>query len=230
MKISFLNKILATDNIFIDTTYFLIRFFLGPIVRLIWVKKITGFKNIPKEGPVIVAFNHQSYFDFICFIAVSPRNIHYLSAEKFFDNALWRFALSVTGQIPVYRKSKDKRVLHRMVYDHLDQNKMIGIFPEGTRAPDSSIMLRAYPGVAMYAIKKRVPIVPVGITGAFEVLSRHENFPKLKKIVTINIGNPVYFKEYHSVKLNRRAHGILADKIMIEISKLSGKIYPFHNA
>lgn len=218
------------QSYFVDVTYFLIRSFLGPIVRFIWVKKVMGIKNIPKSGPVILAFNHQSYFDFICFIAVSPRNIHYLSAEKFLDNVIWRFALSITGQIPVFRKSKDKRVLHEMVYDHLDRGKMIGIFPEGTRAPDPAVMLRAYPGVARYAIKKRVPIIPVGIIGTFNVLSRHEDFPKFKKIVKIKIGDPIYFKEYHFVKLNRRAYGILADKIMMEIVKLSGKIYPLKNA
>lgn len=218
------------DGIFIDWIYFLIRLFFGPIVRLIWVKKVVGLENIPWKGPVIVAFNHQSYFDFICFIAVAPRNIHYLSAEKFFKNPAWKFLLSITGQIPVIRKSRDKRELHDVVYHHLSHGKMIGIFPEGTRADDNSTMLRAYPGVARYAINKKVPIVPVGIKGAFEVLSRHENFPKFKKIVEINIGKPIYFTEYHTVKLNRRSFSVLADKVMLEISKLSGKIYPHRNA
>ncbi|HBH71291.1 MAG: 1-acyl-sn-glycerol-3-phosphate acyltransferase [Parcubacteria group bacterium GW2011_GWC1_42_11] len=217
------------QSYFVDIVYFLIRFFVGPFVRLIWVKKVTGVRNIPLKGPVIVAFNHQSYFDFICFIAVSPRNIHYLSAEKFFKNPLWSFLLKITGQIPVIRKSRDKRELHDVVYQHLSQGKMIGIFPEGTRAHDNTTMLRAYPGVARYAIKKKVPIIPVGIIGAFEILSRHENFPKFKKIIDIKIGKPIYFSEYHFIKLNKRAFGILADRVMREIADLSGKIYPYHN-
>lgn len=218
------------QEFFVDVTYFLIRFFVGPFVRMIWVKKVIGIENIPRKGPVIVAFNHQSYFDFICFIAVSPRNIHYLSAEKFLNNPIWSFLLKITGQIPVFRKSRDKRELHDVVYDHLSRRKMIGIFPEGTRAPDNSTMLRAYPGVARYAIKKKAPIIPVGITGTFEVLPRHKNFPKFKKGVIFNIGKPIYFTEYHTAKLNRRAYGILADKVMFEISRLSGKIYPHHHA
>lgn len=218
------------QGILIDVVYFLIRFFGGPVVRLIWVKEVAGLENIPMKGPVIVAFNHQSYFDFICFIAVSPRNIHYLAAEKFLYNPIWKFFLKITGQIPVVRKSRDKRELHDVVYHHLDRGKMIGIFPEGTRAADSTTMLRAYPGVARYAIKKKVPIIPVGIKGAFEVLSRHENFPKFKKLVTINIGKPIYFTEYHTVKLNRRAFVVLADKVMRAISDLSGKTYPYRNA
>lgn len=217
------------QSYFVDIVYFLIRFFVGPIIRLIWVKKVTGLRNIPLKGPVIVAFNHQSYFDFICFIAVSPRNIHYLSAEKFFKNPLWSFLLRITGQIPVIRKSRDKRELHDVVYQHLSQGKMIGIFPEGTRADDNTTMLRAYPGVARYAIKKKVPIIPVGIIGAFEVLSRHENFPKFKKIIEIKTGKPIYFSEYHFVKLNKRAFGVLANRVMRDIAGLSGKIYPHNN-
>jgi len=66
--------------------------------------------------------------------------------------------------------------------------------------------------------------------GAFEVLSRHENFPKFKKIVEIKIGIPIYFYEYHTVKLNKRAFSVLANKVMTEIASLSGKIYPHYNA
>lgn len=218
------------QSFFVDVTYFLIRFFVGPFVRMIWVKKVVGIENIPKKGPVIVAFNHQSYFDFICFIAVSPRNIHYLSAEKFFNNPFWKFLLRITGQIPVVRTSDDKQELHNVVHQYLDQGGMIGIFPEGTRAGDNTTMLRAYSGVARYAIEKKVPVIPVGIIGTFEILSRFDNFPKFKKIVSMNVGNPIYFTEYYSAKLDKTELITLADKVMVEIAKLSGKIYPYHNA
>ena len=52
-------------------SYFILRRILSPIIKFIWVKDIKGLENIPKKGPVILAFNHQSYFDFISFIAVS---------------------------------------------------------------------------------------------------------------------------------------------------------------
>lgn len=223
-------EIIMRQSFFVDVAYWLIRFFVGPIVRLIWVKKVTGLENIPTKDPVIVAFNHQSYFDFICFIAVSPRNIYYLSAEKFFDKPLWNFLLRVTGQIPVVRKSNDKRETHDIVHLYLDEGKMIGIFPEGTRANDNITMLRAYPGVVRYAIEKKIPVVPVGIIGTFEILPRTKDFPKFKKIVKINVGKPIYFSEYYSAKLDKNELGVLVDKVMLEIAKLSGKIYPYHNA
>lgn len=63
-----------SDTVPIKLTYFLIRKIFGPIVRLIWVKKVVGLENIPKKGPVLVAFNHQSYFDFIFIIKRFLRN------------------------------------------------------------------------------------------------------------------------------------------------------------
>lgn len=212
-------------DILIDIIYSIIRFVGGPIVKLIWVKEVSGLKNIPKKGAVIVAFNHQSYFDFICFIAVSPRNIHYLSAEKFFAHPIWKIIMKIMGQIPVDRKSRDKRNMHNVVYEHLDKGKMIGIFPEGTRSPDRENMLKAFSGVARFSYKKHIPVIPVGIQGAYEVMSRHDKFPRLKKNIKIIVGRPIYFEEYRNFKLNRRAFTVLTNTIMAEISKLSGKSY-----
>jgi 1-acyl-sn-glycerol-3-phosphate acyltransferase len=213
------------DSVFLWLSYFFVKLTLGTLVRLIWVKKVEGIKNIPKKGPVIVAFNHQSFFDFLCFISVSPRHIHYLSAEKFFTNKFWIPLMKATGQIKVDRTVHDKRILHATVHSHLEHGKMIGIFPEGTRSPHENDMLYAFTGVAKYAIKGKVPVVPVGIKGTYHVMAKHDKKPKFKKIVTIHIGEPIHFHEYHDFKMNQKAYRILTDKIIREISKLCGRNY-----
>lgn len=45
--VKLMEEIIMHQSYFVDIVYFLIRFFVGPIVRLIWVKKVTGFRNIP---------------------------------------------------------------------------------------------------------------------------------------------------------------------------------------
>lgn len=217
----------SRDSFFLEFLYHLIRLILGPIVRAIWIKSITGLQNIPQNGPVIIAFNHQSYFDFICFIAVCPRHIHYLSAEKFFTNPLWYPVMRVMGQIRVERTSRDKRVLHSMIEFHLGQGKAVGIFPEGTRSPHQDKMLEAFSGVAKYAFHGNVPVVPVGIKGAYEIMSRFDKNPKFKKTMEINIGEPIDLSPYHRAKMNRKAFKVLTNKIMLKIAELSGKLYPY---
>lgn len=218
---------MKTDNRFVQISYYILRKIVSPIVRLIWIKKVNGLENIPKKGPVILAFNHQSYFDFISFIAVSTRNIHYLSAEKFFSTKLWMPLMHLTGQIKVDRKCRDKRTVHNTVFEHLNSGKMIGIFPEGTRSHLEDEMLYAFTGVAKYAIRGNVPVVPVGIQGAYEIMSRFDKWPKFKKIISINIGQPIYFEKYRNTKMNKKGYRILTDKIMMKIVELSNRQY-FH--
>lgn len=213
------------DSLLLNISYFCIHKVLGTLIRIVWVKKVEGIINIPKVGGAIVAFNHQSYFDFLCFVAICPRQIHFLAAEKFFDHPLWKPLMTLTKQIRVDRTIHDKRLLHDLVHSHLNEGKLIGIFPEGTRSPDPVLMLSAFTGVAKYAIRGSVPVVPVGIRGTYEVMAKHDKRPKLSKRVEIIVGLPISLSEYHHSKLNKKAFRVITDKIMLNIADLSGKKY-----
>lgn len=213
------------DRPLLRISYFMVKNTLGNLIRAIWVKKVEGLHNIPADGPVIFAFNHQSYFDFLCFIAVCPRPVHYLAAEKFFSHFFWAPLMRATGQIRVNRTVRDKRELHNFIFNHLNGGKAVGIFPEGTRSPHRHEMLYAFTGVAKYATKARVPVVPVGIMGTYDVMAKHHKKPAFKKLVTIKIGRPIEFSRYHGIKLNRKAYRVLTDIVMRHISTLSEKKY-----
>lgn len=214
------------ETIGIKFWYTLFRFFLSPIVRFIWIRKIEGVKNIPKSGPCIIAANHSSFFDFICFIAVSPRKIYYLAAEKFFKWKIWRFLVKATGQIKVERESKDKNEIYGIILSLLKQGKMFGIFPEGTRSPDGEIH-KAFTGAAKFSLMARVPVIPVGIKNTFEILPRQKRFPKFRKIVEVKIGEPMFFSEYYGGEKDEKALREITNKIMIKIAELSDKKYGY---
>lgn len=203
--------------------YSLIKKLFGPLVRQLWIEEIEGIENIPADGPVIIASNHESYFDFICFTAASPRKIHYLAAEKFFDKAVWKQLMRLTGQIKVDRKHPDKVRVFQQVFSALKQNRMIGIFPEGTRSPDGKL-LKAFTGVAKIALPAKVPVIPIGMIGTYEIMSRHDKRPKLKK-AKIKIGKPLHFHEYHDIEHQEHHFREATDKIMLEIAKLAGEEY-----
>ncbi|MHB8660572.1 MAG: lysophospholipid acyltransferase family protein [Minisyncoccota bacterium] len=210
---------------YVRYTYATLKNIFGPFVRLIWIKKVSGIEHLPRTGPAIIAFNHQSYFDFLCFTAICPRPVHFLSAEKFFSHVIWKHFMNLTGQIKVHRKEHDKHILHATVHDHLKNGKIIGIFPEGTRAPDPIEMLHAFTGIARYAIDGQVPVIPVGIKGAHEVMSRYDKFPKFRKTILFHIGVPIHFTEHYGKILTEKDYRDATDKIMLEVSKLSGKRY-----
>lgn len=221
---------ISSDHPFISCCYWFLRKVFGFFIKIILIKKVHGIENIPLKGSAIVVFNHQSFFDFICFASITPRNIHYLSAEKFFEHWLWKYLMIFTGQIKVNRKEHDKSELYNMVKKHINKGKIIGIFPEGTRSPYKYEMLKMYNGAAHFALKHHVPIIPVGIIGTYEVMNKTQSRPILKKIVEINIGNSMSFIEHHDHHDNKQICTSVMERVINKIEILSGKKYKHYES
>ncbi|GEM_PF-291780 len=212
----------------VRVAYALVRSIFGPCVRGIWVRRVVGRENLPRTGPLLIAANHQSYFDFITTIAIAPRNIYYLAAEKFFRKRLWRFFMKITGQIQVDREHKENRKnLDRTVYDLLQAGHAIGIFPEGTRAPSREKMLEGYPGIIRYAFATGTPIVPIGIRGAYDVMSRFDRRPRFKKSIELHIGEPITFPDALTSEPSPEHIRAELKKLMRKIAALADKDYPY---
>ncbi|HNV97273.1 MAG TPA: lysophospholipid acyltransferase family protein [bacterium] len=169
--------------------YWILKYTIGTLIRLIWVRKVTGIENIPKKGSFIICANHSSYFDFFTLIAVCPRRIYFLAGEVFFKKWQWSWLVKSTKQIRVDRDSKDKSESINKAIEYLKEDRLIGIFPEGTRSHDGTLQ-KFYNGAARIAIQTKAPIIPVGISGAFEIMSRFDKYPKLKKC-NIKIGENI---------------------------------------
>jgi 1-acyl-sn-glycerol-3-phosphate acyltransferase len=86
--------------------------------------------------------------------------------------------------------------------------------------------LKGFTGVAKIALKSRSPVIPVGMVGTYEIMSRHDKRPKLKK-AKIVIGEPLYFTEYHNIEQKDHHFREITDKIMLKIAELTGEEY-FH--
>lgn len=134
--------------------------------------------------------------------------------------------MRVTRQIKVNRTAHDKQEMHKLVHSHIDSGRIIGIFPEGTRSPHESDMLRAFSGVAKYALAKKVPVIPIGIGGTYHVMSRHATKIRFKKMVSINVGKPVHcYQDLDDLCATEFDYRKITHLIMKEISLLSGKTY-----
>ena len=100
----------------------------------------------------------------------------------------------------------------------------MGIFPEGKRSLDGKIQ-KGKTGVVRIALGGRVPIIPMGITGAFEIMPIGKGIPKLKKSVKLKIGKPIYLDKYYKRKITKKLLRNITDEVMKEIAKLSGQRY-----
>ena len=206
-------------------THYILKNIVKPFFKFFWIKKISGLENIPKKGTYIFALNHQSFFDFLLFTAISPRNVHFLAAEKFYKHKLWKPLMILTGQIKVDREVKDKSEVHEHVKIHLERGRLLGIFPEGTRSPYEDEMLPAFSGVARYALKHKVHVIPVGLRGMHNILPKSGGKVSFKKCAEIHIGEPLDFSGHWECHEDANICEFVTEKVIKKIEFLSGKKY-----
>ncbi|MBC7766899.1 1-acyl-sn-glycerol-3-phosphate acyltransferase [Arenimonas sp.] len=206
-------------------SHYILKNIARPFIKTLWVKKVTGIENIPKKGAFIIAMNHQSFFDFLIFSAIAPRNVHFLAAEKFYKNRSWKALMVLTGQIKVERETKDKTELHNHVKTHLGKGLLLGIFPEGTRSPHKDEMLKAFNGISKYAINHKVNIIPVGLKGMYDILPKNSRKISFKKTAEVHIGKPIDVSEHWEGESDDEKYTYITEKVMKKIELLSGKKY-----
>lgn len=199
--------------------YWVLKILFGPLFRVVWIKKVEGLENIPEKGNYIIAANHSSYFDFFSLVSIWPKRVYFLAGEVFFKKWWWYPLVKLTGQIRVDRDITDKTESKEKVLFFLKQGRVMGIFPEGTRSSDGNIG-KTFTGVAGFALNGKVSVIPVGIKGTYRVMSRHDRFPKFKKVIEIKIGKPMYFEKDYNNKDDKTVLREVTDKIINEIAFL----------
>jgi|SRR3989338_937136 len=199
-----------------------------PLIKL-WIRKVTGLENLPKEGAAILAANHSSYADHLiigAYVATKVnRRFHFLAKREHFQGLqkLWHIYV---GAVPLDRKRGGKQAL-KIALNLLNKGKLVIIYPEGTRTFTGKLQ-KAYTGVARLALRSGVPVVPIGLAGTFEIMPKGKYLPKFKR-ATMNIGKPMYFNEFCNKKINKRMLREVTNKIMREIAMLSGQKYNFRH-
>jgi len=157
------------------------------IARTFMRLRTWGLENVPAEGGVILASNHQSYLDPMLVGCILKRQSRFLARSSLFGGPLG-WLIGSTGAMPVERGEADHGALRRTV-GLLEAGWLFTFFPEGTRTPDGGIK-EAQPGVGFLAVRAGVPIVPVYIHGAFEMWPRSRKLPRPAP-VGILYGEPI---------------------------------------
>ncbi len=148
----------------IDRLYDAAKISLSVIFR-VWRMRVFGAKNVPLDGPVIVACNHISYFDPPLLGTACPRRIRYMAKTELFRIPILGPLIRGFGAYPVDRSVAPMTAVRRSV-EVLRRGEVIGIFPEGTRNPDGTVQARE--GVALLASLGKAPVVPASVLGTRE--------------------------------------------------------------
>ena len=206
------------------------KIFLKPIVDRLLIKEVKGLENLPKTNFILVS-NHQSYLDIIIdsYLCV-PRRFHFIGQIEGFKIPLkWLIAALyfLSGVIPLNRKGEESRAgVVKSAIEVLKRGDILIIYPEGARSRNGQIQ-EGKTGAARIFLKTGVPILPAAIKGTFELLPPKGKL-KIKRIVKINIGKPLYFKEEFGKAKNLDCNSEefknfcqkITDKIMEDVNKL----------
>lgn len=153
------------------------------IFRTVFRLQVIGKENVPEGVPVVLCANHTSNFDPP--LLGSPlvgRRVHYMAKAELFDVPVLGWVLPRICAFPVKRGGVSKESI-RLSLQLLKENKMIGIFPEGTRNNAEGMGKK---GAAMLALKSGATVVPAAIVG------NYKPFRQMKLVY----GKPVDISEF----------------------------------
>ncbi len=152
---------------------------------------VGGRENIP-DSPCIFAPDHQSILDaFYLISAISRKRFHdtyFYAISKFVESGLAGF-LARGHNVIAMEINGDLRQSLGLLGKALSQGKSVVIFPEGTRSMDGSLA-DFKSSFVLLAKENNVPIVPVAITGSFQVLPRQQRWPHFGRPVFVDFLPP----------------------------------------
>jgi len=157
--------------------------------------KVRGFERIAPGRPYIFMANHLSAYDIFVLLSELPVQFRWLAKAELFRIPVLGWAMGTAGYISLDR-SEPKKAYRSMeeAARRIREGTSVVIFPEGTRSKDGRLQPFLKGGFTL-AVKSQVPIVPISISGTWEIMP-----PQSRKVrkgdVEVVVGEPIETKGY----------------------------------
>ena len=179
--------------------------------------KIYGRKNIPQNGPYIVAINHFHIFDPALVAYAIRKPISFLAASD--QDIDWQVLIAgkLYGFIPTNRQKLAPSTIKKAI-QALQKGDILGIFPEATTGP---VLRRPKKGVTYLSLKSGCKILPMGIVGLEEDIWS-QWFKGVRPQVAVKIGKPFSISSSLPKDRSERQNKLsdIGDDIMHKIATL----------
>jgi 1-acyl-sn-glycerol-3-phosphate acyltransferase len=162
--------------------YRIARFILRVLFRILFRVHVIGRENVPETGSVMLCANHTSNLDPVTVGIPLERKVHYMAKAELFRVPVLGWLITQFGAFPVKRGGISKESI-RNALKILNEGKVMGIFPEGSRHNQGGA---AKKGAASMAMKAGAAIVPVAIAGNYKLFGE----------ITVIYGNPLDLSEF----------------------------------
>ena len=148
----------------VDAVWAVGRVTIQPLVHLFVPLRVYGKERVPRDGGVVLAFNHFGWIDPPAFGAACPRTIHYMAKVEAHRVPGLGHLIRSFGAFSVRRGESDREAV-RYMRQVVRDGHALGLFAEGTRQR-AGVPGEVQPGAAMAAIQEGVPVVPAAIHGS----------------------------------------------------------------
>ena len=151
--------------------------------------RIRGRERLPARGGYVLAPSHRSMMDIPFAAWLSKRPLRYMGKASLFRLPVAGSFFRSLGGFAVARDGTDRKALRDSIA-MLQAGDVLLVYPEGTRQHGPKIQ-PLQPGAAYVALRAGVPIVPVGIAGAEEILRGHDGkVPRFGRAAMV-VGEPI---------------------------------------
>jgi 1-acyl-sn-glycerol-3-phosphate acyltransferase len=192
---------------------------IGGFVRAFAPLRVYGADRVPRDGGLVMAFNHFSWIDPPAFGDASPRVVYFMAKIEAHRVPGLGQLIRAFGTISVRRGESDREAV-RLMREVVRAGNALGLFVEGTRQR-AGVPGKVQPGAAMVALQEDVPVVPAAIHGS--QWWRVGNW----KPVSIVWGEPMRFD---GLPRNAKGYREASQHIEVELHRLWRFLVELHEA
>ncbi|HKL42048.1 MAG TPA: lysophospholipid acyltransferase family protein [Clostridia bacterium] len=181
----------------------IIKYILRFYYKIFFNVNLTGEENLPQNTGYVICANHISQHDPPVYASSVKELFYALGKKELFNSWFTKKLFATINTIPVDRNKIDISAMKKSLRILKKEKAGLLIFPEGTRN-FSENPLPVTPGVAMLAIKAKVPVVPVAIDSTYRLFSK----------INISIYEPIDLSEYYNENLNTEDYEKITEDII----------------
>ncbi len=161
------------------------------VFRVVYRAEIVDAHHVPRSGGVLLASNHQSFFDpplLGCFI--HWRQFAFVAHEYLFKVPVFSAVIRGLNSVSVSGSGSDASTIRALIKT-LQDGRPVVVFPEGARSIDGS-MLPFKKGVVLLMRRAKRPVVPAAVEGVYDTWPRHKRLPRFfRRRLIVVYGKPI---------------------------------------
>src|SRR5579859_4921242 len=151
---------------------------------------IDGEENLHKHPVAVYAANHTSYMDTPVVFSALPFQFRILAKKELWSLPFIGWYLNRSGQIPIDAENPRATLSSLGAgVKALRAGMPLFVFPEGSRTPNGDLQV-FLAGAAFLAIRAQVPLVPIALSGVYDLLPIHTRHFYPGDLV-LSVGTPI---------------------------------------